>query len=140
MIGSALSLLGLSQLAAGDPTGARRSVIEGALANRRGGHQTSMAYSVEGLAGIALAEGWPAVAARALAAAAAAREQTARPLTPALPPLISDLVTRCCALLGDEAFALASAEGREWSLFHALERTLQEIADPPGLQDSVLVP
>jgi hypothetical protein len=130
VVGRALSLLGLSQLRMGDVSGARRSIIEGARANRRAGQQTSTAYSLEALAALALAEGRADVAARTLAAAAAARGQTARPLTPALPPLVGDLVVHGRALLGG-AFDDLWAEGRRWPVAHALVRALQDMAEPP---------
>ena len=78
MLGPMLSLLGLSQLARGDVAEGRRSVFEGAVVNRRTGQPTSIAYSLEGLAGLGLAEGRPDVAARALAASAAARGRSAK--------------------------------------------------------------
>ena len=60
-----------------------------------GGHPTGIAYSLEGLAAVALADGRPAVAARALAAAAAARrDSVASPLWPVLTPLVDDLTLR----------------------------------------------
>ncbi|MGY1619238.1 ATP-binding protein [Geodermatophilus sp. SYSU D00691] len=130
MLGRALSMLGLTQLDLGDHAAARRSIVAGALANQRAGQQTSMAYSLEGLASLALAERRPAVAARSLAAAAAARGRNARLLTPALPPLIEQIVTRCRELLGQDAFELAWTEGERSTLHQALEQTLQELSEP----------
>jgi len=124
MLGPALSLLGLTVLARGDVEEARRSVLEGAEVNRRSGQPTAIAYSLEGLAGLALAEARPEVAARALAAAAAARGRSALPLTPALPPVIGRMVDRCRELLGEVGFDEATSEGSSWTLLDALRRTL----------------
>jgi predicted ATPase/class 3 adenylate cyclase len=126
MLGIALSLLGISQLAQGDVVAARSSMLEGAQASHRSGQPTSIAYSLEGLAGLALAEGRPAVAARALAASAAARGRSALPLTPALPPVIGRMVDQCRELLGAVAFEEATAEGGSWTLLDALQRTLDD--------------
>ena len=130
MTGQAMSLRGLALLARGDVEGARRSVLDGAAANRRGGQPTSIAYSLEGLAAVALADGRPAVAARALAAAAAVRSHVAAPLSPALPPLIADLAGRSREQLGAELYEAAAAEGALWSATEALDRTLENLASP----------
>ncbi|MGY1620194.1 ATP-binding protein [Geodermatophilus sp. SYSU D00691] len=135
MIGQAMSLRGLVLLSRGDVAGARRSVLDGAAANQRWGQTTAIAYSLEGLAAVALADGHPAVAARALAAAAAARRHIAAPLTPALPPLVADLAARSRSQLGDQAYDAACHEGGQWSPQHALERTLDEIVGRPAALD-----
>jgi tetratricopeptide (TPR) repeat protein len=124
MLGPALSLLGLSLLARGAVEEARRSVLEGAEVNRRSGQPTAIAYSLEGLAGLALVEGHPEVATRALGAAGAARGRSALPLTPALPPVIGQMVDRCRELLGDATFEEAWSQGGSWTLLDALRRTL----------------
>jgi hypothetical protein len=124
LLGGMLCQLGLSQLAQGNVADARRSVLEGARINRRTGLPTNLAYSLEGTAGLALAEDRPDVAARALGAAAAARGRIALPLTPTLPPLIEQLVAKSRALLGD-AFEDVWAEGQALSLVEALDRTLE---------------
>jgi predicted ATPase len=94
LLGPVLSVAGLVLLARGDVRAGRRAVLDGAAANRRGGHPTGVAYSLEGLAAVALADGRPTVAARALAAAAAARRDIASPLWPVLTPLVDDLTAR----------------------------------------------
>jgi hypothetical protein len=130
MLGRALILLGLTQLAQEDVAAARRSVLDGARANLRAGQQTSLAYSLEGLAAVALAEGRCAVAARTLAAADEARRRSALPLAPGLPPLVQRLVGRCRELLGEDVFERTWAEGRRWSLRQALELALQDLSAP----------
>jgi hypothetical protein len=132
MLGRALILLGLVQLAQEDVGAARRSVLDGARANLRAGQQTSMAYSLEGLAAVALAEGRCAVAARTLASADEARQRSALPLTPGLPPLVQRLAVRCRELLGEEVFERTWAEGRRWSLQQALELSLHDLSAPVG--------
>jgi hypothetical protein len=121
---------GLVLLARGDARGGRRAVLDGAAANRRGGHPTGIAYSLEGLAAVALADGRPAVAAGALAAASAARRDVASPLWPVLTPLVDDLTARARSQLGDGADAVV-AEGQESDLRQVLDRTLTEIDDRP---------
>jgi hypothetical protein len=107
-------------------------VLEGARVNRRSGRPTSLAFSLEGLAGVALAEDRPAVAARALAVAAAARGSTALPATPALQPLIERMTAQARGELGNDAFERVQDEARGWSLTEALDRSLEELAEPAG--------
>ncbi len=130
MLGRGLSQLGLCQLAQGDLPAARRSLLEGARVNRRSGRPTSMAYALEGLAALALAEDRPAVAARNLAVAAAARGVEALPLQPAVAPLVERLSTRAREMLGNERFDREGADARRWSLPEALDRALAELAAP----------
>jgi hypothetical protein len=129
LAGPVLSLAGLVLLARGDARGGRRAVLEGAEANRRSGHPTGIAYSLEGLAAVALADGRPAVAARAVAAADAARHGVASPLWPVLCPLVDDLTARSRAALGSEAMATAVVEGRESDLGEVLGRTLAAVSE-----------
>ena len=79
---------------------------------------------------MALADGRPAVAARALAAAAAARRDVASPLWPVLTPLVDGLTARARVLSGDDAAATA-AEGAEPDPRQVLDRTLEEVAAGP---------
>jgi hypothetical protein len=89
-----------------------------------------MAFSLEGLAALALAEERPALAARNLAVADAARSSQALPLQPAVAPLVERLVMRARALLGDEAFDREWLAARSWSLPQALGRALEDLAAP----------
>jgi hypothetical protein len=130
LLGPVLSVAGLVLLARGDVRGGQRAVLDGAAANRRGGHPTGIAYSLEGLAAVALADGRPAVATRALAAAAAARRDVASPLWPVLTPLVDDLTARALDELGDHTAAVA--EGTESDLRQVLDLTLTEVADLSG--------
>ncbi|HLM06667.1 MAG TPA: adenylate/guanylate cyclase domain-containing protein [Blastococcus sp.] len=130
LVGQLLSLRGLILLATGKLDAARRSVLDGVAVNRNSSHQQlGITYSLEALAALALADGHPAVAARALAAAAAARRIVDEPLGPALGPLGDDLTAQAHEQLGDQAFETASAEGRQWSLPQALDRTLEDLSD-----------
>jgi hypothetical protein len=128
--GPVLSLAGLVLLARGDATGGRRAVLAGAEINRRRGRPSGIAYSLEGLGAVALAEDRPAVAARALAAAAAARHDLAPPLWPALTPLVDDVASRSRRSLGSQAADAAEAEGRQETIEQILDRTLQDLAAP----------
>jgi hypothetical protein len=129
LAGPVLSLAGLVLLVRGDVGSGRRAVLDGATANRRNGHPTGIAYSLEGLAAVAVTDGMPAVAVVALAAADAARSDVASPLWPVLDPFIEDLAARSRAALGDDATEAAIAEGREADLRHVLDRTLTALSD-----------
>jgi hypothetical protein len=137
MRGRAQSLFGLTLLARGDVDGARQAVVAGAVANRQGGQPTGMAYSLDGLAAVALASGQAATAARALAAAAAIRGQADNPASPAFLPLLENLVTGARAALGDETYQAAVAEGERWGAVEAVNRTLDALtpatARPGGM-------
>ncbi|WP_216870354.1 adenylate/guanylate cyclase domain-containing protein [Modestobacter excelsi] len=134
LLGQALSLWGLVLLTRGDLTGGRRAVLDAAAANRGSGQPSRVAASLEGLAALALADGRPAVAARALAAADQARRRVATMLFPAVAPLVEDLGARAREQLGEPAHAAASEEGRRWPLLEALDRTLAEAGRPPETQ------
>jgi predicted ATPase/class 3 adenylate cyclase len=123
LVGPVLGLAGLVLLARGDGTEGRRAVLDGAVANRRTGHPTGIANSLDGLAAVALDQGRPDVAARALAAAAAARRGLAMPLWPALDPLVDRLTARAREQVGDDAVA----ETREENLGQALARALDDL-------------
>jgi hypothetical protein len=144
LLGRALSLLGLSQVTQGDVGAGRRSVLRGASvlqeaeANRRAFEPTSMVYSLEGLAAVAVAEGRPSLATRSLAAAAAARDHTAVPLPPTLAPLVDQLSVRAREQLGDDAFFEAAAEGRRCSVHDALHEALQELDHPEEVQGAAV--
>jgi hypothetical protein len=133
LLGLVLSLRGLVQLALGDTTGGRRSILDAAVANRRSGSPWTIANSLEGLAAVALEGSRPDVAARALAAAAAARRHVPMPIAAALRPLVDDLALRSRQRLSPEAYEAASSEGEHWPLLQALDRTLEgiSIADRP---------
>jgi predicted ATPase len=127
LVGPVLSLAGLVLLARGDVPGGQRAVRAGAAANRRSGQPSGIAYSLEGLAAVALSEGRPDVAARALAAAAAGRREVAAPLWPVLAPLVDELTARAREQLGDATAEAVVADGRQWDLPQALERTLEDL-------------
>jgi hypothetical protein len=135
LMGQFLGLLGMVLWIRGDSSGARRSILDSASANRRAGQPSGVAYSLEALAAVALDDDRPRVAARALAAAVAARTSIGMPLNPALPPLVDDLRTRARAGLGDQSYDAACAEGRQWPLLEALDQTLAALTltdRPPG--------
>ena len=95
LLGQALSMRGLVLFSQERPDlvdVARAAILTGVDANRRGGQPSSRAYSLEGLAAVALADGLPGVAAQALAAAGAAHLAT--PLSTVLPLLVDPLAAR----------------------------------------------
>jgi predicted ATPase len=123
-----LAMLGLVLLARGDVPGGRRFILDAAVANRLSGSQSNILPGLVGLASVALADGRPGVAARALAAAGAARQNIARPLWPVLASLVDDLTARIREQMGDQAYEAARAAGRDWALLEALDQTLEELA------------
>jgi predicted ATPase/class 3 adenylate cyclase len=140
LVGQVLSLQGLVQLSQGDVAAGRRSILDGAALNRRSRSPSTMVHGLEGLASVALIDGRPDVAARALAAAASARHDVATAVASALTPLIADVAARSREQLGDQTYNAACAEGRQWSLPHALDQTLAALADwtgPPTPQPGV---
>jgi hypothetical protein len=130
MLGRALTMLGLSQLERGDVDTARGNLLEGARVNRRSGRPTSMAFSLEGLAALALTQGRPALAARNLAVAAAARGTQALPLQPVVAPLVERLTRRARVLLGTQAFDREARGAQGWPLPEALDRSLEDLTEP----------
>ena len=125
-----LSLLGLTLVLQGDLQQARGAIIDGARANLVGGQPTSMSYSLEGLAAVALADGRPDVAAGALAAASAVRERIRHVLSPVLRPIVAELASRARGELGDQEYEAVSAAGRSWQVRQAVKRTLDELEPP----------
>ena len=139
LLGQTLSMRGLVLLAQARPDqvdDAREAILSGVDANRRGGQPSNTAYSLEGLAAVALTDGRPAVAARALAAAAGVH--LAAPLSAVLPLLVAPLAARARERLGDEAYEVACAEGRQWPLSDALEQTLAALTNAGGRREAVI--
>jgi predicted ATPase/class 3 adenylate cyclase len=132
MLGRALSQLGMSQLAEGDLAEGRRNLLQGAHVNRRSGRPTSMTFSLEGLAALALAEARPRLAARSLAVAAAARSSQALPLQPPLSRLVEEMTGRARAELGADAYDREAVEARDRPLAEALDRAVEDLMDPGG--------
>ena len=128
-LGQALCLRGLVLLAQAHPEkrdAAGEAILRGVDANRRGGQPSSTAYSLEGLAAVALAHDLPAAAARALGAAAAVH--LAAPPSTVLPLLVDPLAARAREQLGAESYEALYAQGRLWPLDVALDRTLGALA------------
>jgi hypothetical protein len=122
-----LSVLAITLLVRGDVERARRSVLDAAQANLAGGQPSSTAYSLDGLAALALADRRPDVAARALAAASALRQRIRHVLSPALRPLVDDLAAQAREQLGPAAYEAAVAEAGGWPVADALARTMQDL-------------
>jgi len=47
----------------------------------------------------------------------------------ALTPMVAGLASRAREQMGDQAYEAACADGRQWSLPQALDRTLEELTD-----------
>jgi hypothetical protein len=94
------------------------------------------AWCLEGLAGIALAEGESARAARFLAAAEAAREGLIFPIVPADHATQLERIAAARAGLGPEAFAAAWAAGRTLPLDQAIAEALESGPAPDSADTS----
>jgi hypothetical protein len=110
----------------GDHTQARSLLTEGLAVARATGHPGAVVLSLEALAGLALAQGRPALAARLFGAAAAGREAVGT-YQPAVGAQVDRDVAAARARLGEDAFATAWAEGAAQSLEQAAD-----LARSPG--------
>jgi predicted ATPase/class 3 adenylate cyclase/DNA-binding CsgD family transcriptional regulator len=117
MLASTGSLLGKVLAAQGDHTAARMAYEESLL---RGLAIVDIATALEGLAVVAAAQGETTWAVRLLAAAAALRDSLGAPL----PPVSRTNYERCVAAarvhLGEQAFEVAWAQGRDMTWEQAL--------------------
>ena len=122
-----LDLLGLDAFAVGDVAGARERFAGAAEVHIRLGDQEGSAYCLEGLAGIAMAQGKVPVAAMLLGAAAHAREVVGVAVWPAMRPLSDAFAAGVAAAAGEPAYGRARAEGARMraadALAYALEQT-----------------
>jgi predicted ATPase/DNA-binding CsgD family transcriptional regulator len=117
MLASTGSLLGKVRAAQGDHTAARTAYEESLL---RGLAVVDIAPALEGLAVVAAAQGETTWAVRLLAAAAALRDSLGAPLPPVYGADYERCVADARAQLGEQAFAVAWAEGRGMTWEQAL--------------------
>jgi hypothetical protein len=124
-IGLALTQLGYSALARGHVGLARERFAEAVHAYQRIQDREGLTYTLEGLAAIALAQGKPEPAARAVGAADAARELIGVAVYPTMERTVrAPLVSAVEHALGTAAFGAARAAGTETDLDEATEQLL----------------
>ncbi len=108
---------------------------EGLALFRELGKQTGIAFSLEGLAGVAGAQKQSLRAARLFGAAEALREIINFPLAPSNRAYYERIVATPRAQLDAAAFAVAWAEGRVMTLEQAITLALAD--DPPAAAGDV---
>ncbi len=130
-LGTAHSLYELGMVAhAQADFGTARAHLEERLAIcRELSHRHGVVENLEGLAAVAIAQAQPARAARLFGAAEGLREAMGAPLPPADRAEHERSVAAVRAALGEDAFAVAWAEGRAMSLEQAVANALQGSAD-----------
>ncbi|WP_158579843.1 ATP-binding protein [Geodermatophilus marinus] len=116
--------LALDALLTGDLAGARDRLVEAADLHRRVRDLEGVAYCLDGLAGLALASGDPAAAARLVGAAEAARAQLRVTVWPPLRPLVDQLAEGIRAALGPDAERRERAAGAAAGPWAALDEAL----------------
>ncbi|HEX6754433.1 MAG TPA: DUF4062 domain-containing protein [Mycobacteriales bacterium] len=126
-----LDLLGLDALATGDVAGARGRFAAAAQVHGRLLDQEGAAYTLDGFAGIALAQGRAPVAARLLGASSHAREVVGVAVWPGMRPLAEAMTAAVAAAVGEPDYAAARAEGARMRTPDALAYALSA-TDPGG--------
>jgi ATP/maltotriose-dependent transcriptional regulator MalT len=139
-LGTNIALYSLAQtaLSEADLGPAARFLEEGLLSSRQMGDQANLSYFLEGLAVVAGARGKALRAARMLGAAQGSMEAAGAPVYNYYMPdraLYERSLAVARAILGEEAFAAAWAEGRvmtpERAVEYALERDVPPGSDAP---------
>ncbi len=131
----ALTQLGLDALMAGDVPAARSWYAAAAAVHRRLLDQEGLANCLDGLSGVAVGLGRPAVAARLHGAAARIRQVVGVAVWPLLRPLAEQLVMALRAALGEEAYRAEREVGAAMrpadAVSYALDATAPEPAAAP---------
>jgi predicted ATPase len=125
LIGVALLGLGYSALARGDAGLARARFVDSAEMFGRIRDREGLTYAAEGLAAVALAQGRPELAAKAVGAANATRERLGLGVYPITQRAFrGPLVAAIQAALGTAAFEAARMTGNETDLEQVIEQLL----------------
>ena len=130
-----LSFLGYAAFVQGDYAKACTCYVEALTTLRELGAKWYIVACLDGLAGVAVAQGQPEWAAHVLAAAALLREALGVSPPPILLANYERTVATTRAQLGEERFAAAWAEGRKMTLEQVLEE--QAHATPPEQTSTV---
>jgi hypothetical protein len=129
----ALSQLSFDHLLKGEPEVARAYLVECVDHCRvleRLGHREASAYCLEGLSGLARAQGKEVLAAQLLGGSDAIRELISVPIRALMEDLAQEYRRTLRESLGDEAYAAATGEGAALSTGDALELGLTGTAAP----------
>ncbi len=113
-------MLGLDAVSAGDLEAAREQYAAAGALHRSMLDYEGSAYSLSGLAGLALALDRPDAAARLIGASQRARDVVGIAVWPGMQSITRDRVAAAGAALGAAAFADAAAQGSRMSLTEAL--------------------
>jgi hypothetical protein len=134
-VGGALLGLGLVALGEGDGAAARARFTESLAIAKRLGERVRIHWSLEGLAAVAVIDGWHEQAARLYGAASAGREQVGVPATLMEREIHEPRLAAVRAALGEEAFTAAWEAGRALSLEDAVRYAMEitESSAEPGL-------
>ncbi|MFW3171744.1 ATP-binding protein [Geodermatophilus sp. CPCC 206100] len=130
--------LALDALLAGDLPAARDCLVEAAELHRRDRDLEGLAYCLDGLAGLALALGDAAQAARLSGASAAARQELGVAVWPPLQPLARQLCDAIASTLGPDEDRRQRDAGARLGPWAALDEGLAGVRDaaisggPPG--------
>lgn len=124
MIGIALNQLGFVALTQQDLDLARSRFAQSARLHQHVRDREGLAYSLDGLAAVALAGDKPELAAKAIGAADAIRKTIGVAPWPMMRALRDPLIARIKTSLGDDAFTSARTAGSEIDPDHAVEELL----------------
>jgi predicted ATPase/DNA-binding XRE family transcriptional regulator len=127
----ALSLLGLARLLGGDAAAARSPLREALLLRDQQQDIGNLPYCLEGLAGVALADGNPTRATVLASAADALRTRVQAPLPPAGRQFLEHYLALMQAQLDPRQFAAAWTTGQTLSLWEVVDSALDEVDTLP---------
>ena len=129
LLGMTLGRLGYTAVREGRLHEAATLCAEALTLRRAIGHRAGIVFSLDsGYGELALALGRPAVAARLLGAAAAAREALGQPRSPIETRAAEQLETTLRAQLGEAIFVAAATEGRAMSLDQVAAFALESLS------------
>jgi len=121
----ALLGLGLVDLAEDKPE-ARDNILDSLRARRETGEQLQQSCSLIGVAGLAMQEGNPELAAQLLGAVGSALKTLNAVLEPELKPFHTKLLAKLEEALGEATFQSAWEDGSQWSLEETVKKVLGE--------------
>jgi predicted ATPase len=127
-----LASMGLMALERGHTARARQAFTESLYTGYGGGLRWLVALDLEGLAGVAAADGLPDRAARFFGAAQAIRAASGTPIQPTHAARCEQRVTAVRQTLGDQLYAEVFARGRAMTL----DQVIAEALDDPAVEDS----
>ncbi len=127
-----LASMGLMALERGHTARARQAFAESLHARHGGGLPWLVAMDLEGLAGVAAADGLPDRAARFFGAAQAIRAASGTPIQPTHAALCEERLTAVRLALGDQTYATVFAQGHAMTF----EQVIAEALGEPGVVDS----